>query len=592
MKSVYEALRQCGLLCKMSLAVILCLCLSSYAATLNISDYGAVPDDAGDDRTAINSAILAASPNDTVFFPAGTYHVSGSITGKTGVRLEGASGAVLLYVGTSADIILSLNAMSNVTVTGLTLDGNNSALVTQGIQASNGSGIRLENLTIQNIGNISTWGPHGILFSPSVTDSTITNNTITNIGTGTAWGAGIRLAHGSSRNRVENNTIADTGRGGILCNDNSTDAVICNNTVTGSGGDGLGIELWVDCHRGLVEDNTVDHWISIAFVDYCAVRRNTISDKSGVYKFIGIEGISQNSIYTDNLVDDGSHLGISLSGDVAKDYAIWARNTINKSSTWGVQFQGENVGCAYHYFYQNKFLNTNRDQPPALYAYQGYGFRFNGNCHYISFEENEFSNNEGGGFQLLGNINQISFVNNRITDNAGYSIVDGFGSDVEWEGNIVSGNGVNNTITSRGFSSTKPVAAFTSSSTALTGQAVSFTNTSYDPDGSIEYVLWDFGDGLPSTDFNPTHIYTKPGNYTVSLVVWDNAGRGKLANETLCLRSPDLTADGTIDELDLIRLAQEWLWTESLGTPSNMADLDCDGLINLSDLAVFASEWQ
>jgi len=87
------------------------------------------------------------------------------------------------------------------------------------------------------------------------------------------WGAGIRLGHGSSRNRVEDNAISNTGRGGILCNDGSTDLVIRNNTVGGSGGEGLGIELWGGCHRSLVEDNQIDHWLSLDLSDYCAVRR-------------------------------------------------------------------------------------------------------------------------------------------------------------------------------------------------------------------------------------------------------------------------------------------------------------------------------
>lgn len=32
--------------------------------------------------------------------------------------------------------------------------------------------------------------------------------------------------------------------------------------------------------------------------------------------------------------------------------------------------------------------------------------------------------------------------------------------------------------------------------------------------------LWDFGDGETSTESNPTHIYSRPGKYTVSLTVY------------------------------------------------------------------------
>jgi PKD repeat protein len=36
--------------------------------------------------------------------------------------------------------------------------------------------------------------------------------------------------------------------------------------------------------------------------------------------------------------------------------------------------------------------------------------------------------------------------------------------------------------------------------------------------------FWDFGDGNTSTDQNPTHIYTAPGLYTVSLTVSNEYG--------------------------------------------------------------------
>ena len=111
------------------------------ATTRRVTDYGAVPDDGGDDRAAINSAIASALPGDTVYFPVGTYRVSGSILAKSGIRLEGTNtnGSVLLYVGAAKDVILTLNNSSNVVVSHLALDGGNSALVNQGISAANGS---------------------------------------------------------------------------------------------------------------------------------------------------------------------------------------------------------------------------------------------------------------------------------------------------------------------------------------------------------------------------------------------------------------------------------------------------------------------
>jgi len=36
--------------------------------------------------------------------------------------------------------------------------------------------------------------------------------------------------------------------------------------------------------------------------------------------------------------------------------------------------------------------------------------------------------------------------------------------------------------------------------------------------------LWDFGDGIVSTDFNPVHHYTQIGSYNVTLTVWNDSG--------------------------------------------------------------------
>ncbi|MCE5187063.1 MAG: PKD domain-containing protein [Planctomycetaceae bacterium] len=60
-------------------------------------------------------------------------------------------------------------------------------------------------------------------------------------------------------------------------------------------------------------------------------------------------------------------------------------------------------------------------------------------------------------------------------------------------------------------------AEFSASGTeGLVPRNVTFTNQS---SGSIASVLWTFGDGSTSTAANPSHSYSSPGNYTVSLRV-------------------------------------------------------------------------
>lgn len=57
-----------------------------------------------------------------------------------------------------------------------------------------------------------------------------------------------------------------------------------------------------------------------------------------------------------------------------------------------------------------------------------------------------------------------------------------------------------------------------------TEDSIQFTDTSYDPEGTITGWFWIFGDGNSSTTRNPTHTYTTSGQYTVTLQVTDSKG--------------------------------------------------------------------
>jgi PKD repeat protein len=56
--------------------------------------------------------------------------------------------------------------------------------------------------------------------------------------------------------------------------------------------------------------------------------------------------------------------------------------------------------------------------------------------------------------------------------------------------------------------------------TVAVGNAVHFTDLSF---GNPTSWLWDFGDGGTSTDQNPVHAYSQPGDKTVSLTIGDGA---------------------------------------------------------------------
>ncbi len=77
----------------------------------------------------------------------------------------------------------------------------------------------------------------------------------------------------------------------------------------------------------------------------------------------------------------------------------------------------------------------------------------------------------------------------------------------------------------------KPVADPGGPYQGFVGMPIQFDGSkSYDPDGEIKFYRWNFGDGSGEIlAENPTHTYTKAGNYTVTLTVIDNNGTSNIA---------------------------------------------------------------
>lgn len=515
---------------------------------LDVTDYGAVSNDGNDDINGINAAIDASAAGDTIYFPSGTFHISDAIrlNSYTAMVGEGQDNSTIIFIGTNFAPLVDIQEKTHIEIAHLCLNANNNSNASNGIEAWQGSNHFLHDLWIKNFTfNYPDWGgPQGIVFYGDVTNCMISNNLIENMSIESEWGAGIVVGWGSSHNKILNNTINNTGRGGILCNNGSTDLIIQNNIVTGSHGQGLGIEVFVGCDRTIVEDNMIDHWLSIDGNHYCAARRNIVRDTTGVIKFIGIEvaGENSNHIITDNLVDEGQHQGMTVSNTEPKEFIFWGYNTVQFATTRGIQLQGETGDASYLYFYKNIFQNTFKNHPDAWIPDEGNGISFNDDCYYITFEENQIINNEGfgivGGDPSSDVMDHLSFFNNTIANNGDASIAnDPGGENLEWENNEIYGNGYDVQLESRGFDNQKPIADFSIPSNGSVGEEIVFTNNSYDPDGEIGHVLWDFDDSYPVSDFSPTHIYTKPGEYRVTLLVWDEPGRGARAEHYITIES-------------------------------------------------------
>ncbi|MGE5609316.1 MAG: right-handed parallel beta-helix repeat-containing protein, partial [Bacillota bacterium] len=490
----------------------------------------------GFDSPSIAAAMQQAGPGDTVQLPAGVFMVAEPLRTKSGVKILGAGQdkTRLVFRGTKPSVLVSIAGCQDVELAHLTLDGEENPLVQQGIAGSDSRRLLLHHLTIRNLVKSETFGPHGILFSGDnptmehgVTDSMIRDCLFENIGLGAEYGGGIRLNWGCVRNCVQGNVIHNTGRGGIF-GDHSAELIIRNNRVSGSGGEGLGIEIWGGCPRSLIEDNVVDHWISVDQGNQSAVRRNTIAAEDDSVKAIGIEIIARDVVVTDNIVKKGQHIGLSVSNVPVKNNVYWAYNTVSGCIQWGAQLQGEKGGIAHHYFYRCVFENMVRDDARATYRQDsGHGFRTNSACRSLVLEECTIRNNGGMGVQFGGSdLDAIRLVRCTIAGN-GLAAVTGPGdcTALEFVDCAVEKNQSNQLPQAKPFSSAPPTADFRVPAVIRAGEPASFQCISA-PAGTIVERLWDFGHGIPEVIAEPKHIYEQPGKYRVALIVWDGAGHG------------------------------------------------------------------
>ncbi|HKR04289.1 MAG TPA: PKD domain-containing protein, partial [Bacteroidia bacterium] len=107
--------------------------------------------------------------------------------------------------------------------------------------------------------------------------------------------------------------------------------------------------------------------------------------------------------------------------------------------------------------------------------------------------------------------------------------------------------------------------------------------TAYFHDSSTNAVswLWNFGDGTTSTQQNPTHIYTNPGSYTVSLTITTADGctytstHNYGVNFSPLVASPFASTTDSIPPLNVQFIANsqgatQWFWDFGDGSTSNL----------------------
>ncbi|MEH0154622.1 S8 family serine peptidase [Limibacter armeniacum] len=110
---------------------------------------------------------------------------------------------------------------------------------------------------------------------------------------------------------------------------------------------------------------------------------------------------------------------------------------------------------------------------------------------------------------------------------------------------------------------------------SVNGQFVSFSDYSFDVEGEIDYLRWDFGDGNASTENSPTYAYPQSGVYLVRLTVTDNEGLSAMVEKEVSI---EMVTD--LDEV--IELGEMSVY------PNPVSDrITISGIKSVQDIKVF-----
>ena len=134
----------------------------------------------------------------------------------------------------------------------------------------------------------------------------------------------------------------------------------------------------------------------------------------------------------------------------------------------------------------------------------------------------------------------------------------------------------------------EPGASFTVSSKLVsTNETVKFTNTSTDAD----HYQWEFGDGLTSTEINPTHAYTQEGTFTIKLTAYSvNNKKSNSYTETITVADTKATitvkAMDTYETIDgitatLYKTFEDW---DNETNPVAQAETNSEGVVTFKGL--------
>lgn len=159
------------------------------------------------------------------------------------------------------------------------------------------------------------------------------------------------------------------------------------------------------------------------------------------------------------------------------------------------------------------------------------------------------------------------------------SIEDTYGADI--------GNLNNWSITFSAIGDVAPAAPIAEFAFEANYLSVAFTDNSSDVNGDIVSWVWDFGDGLSSTEQNPSHSFASTGTYNVSLTVTDSQGNS--STSVMDVSVSDVSIEAEVKRAYKSRLGNlrvDIIWS---GTGSEMVDIYRNGekIDTISNIGIY-----
>lgn len=287
------------------------------ARILNVKDFGAKGNGAANDTAAINAALGALTPGDTLIFPPGRYMTSGGHHVTTpSVKIEGPTGRAQTY-NSSAQLFLRNGANADmltidtnqVTVRDLTLHGQYSGQTapSRGLVTSTLSG----SYNFFDAVWVTSFNGDGMSFESS---SGTTSNTIVNCESRVNQGYGMRFYGTSTDSMVSNCYIDQNVQSGVYCSSGDLSMTSChlwgNGTGTTGERDGITFQSSAGCR-------IINCFIETQ-LNGAGIRFKTGANKGHIIQGCdiwgnGLQGIyayqASNCVFTGNVVRQNNYKG-------------------------------------------------------------------------------------------------------------------------------------------------------------------------------------------------------------------------------------------------------------------------------------------